>query len=111
MTIGNKQIHPAVVVVVEKLRPPANVWQARGRDLRSIRKIRKRILAVVMIERVVLVCEVRNEQVEFSIVIVVANGHAHTTLFAAILVDGSPGIEPDLLKRSVAFVPVMKIGR
>ena len=66
MTVGDKQIDPTVVVVVKKLRAPTNVRQTHGRDFRCVRKIRKRILAVVMIERVVFVGEVGNEDVELA---------------------------------------------
>ena len=68
MSIGDKQIDPAVVIVIEKLRTPAHVRQTRRRDLSRVRKIGKRIRAVVTVQRVVLVGEVGNEEIDLSVV-------------------------------------------
>src|SRR5215218_5767265 len=64
-----------------------------------------------MVKRVVFVGEVRDEDVELAVVIVVARSHAHTTLLATILVHGSAGAKPNLLERAVALVSVMEIRR
>ena len=111
MAVRDKQIDPAVVVVIEKLRAPADVRQTHRRDLRGVRKIGERVFAVVMIKRVVFVGEVGDEDVELAVVIVVAGGHAHAALLAAVFIDRGARSEPDLFKRAVAFVAVMKIRR
>src|SRR5262249_50707882 len=55
--IGDEQIAPAVVVVIEEFGTPAYVRQANAGDVRLIRNVREHISPVVMVERVVLVYE------------------------------------------------------
>ena len=64
-----------------------------------------------MVKRIVFVGEVGDEDVELAVVIVIAGGHAHASLLAAILVYRSARAKSDLFKRAVAFVPVMKVRR
>src|SRR3569832_761938 len=107
--VRDKQVDPTVVIVIEKLRAPADVRQAQRRDLRCVRKIGKRVLAVVMVKRVVFVREDGDEDVELAVVIVVAGGHAHASLLAAILVDRSARAGSDFLGRAVAYVSVVEV--
>src|SRR6185369_2984556 len=64
-----------------------------------------------MIKRVVFVREVRDEDVELSVVVVVTRRRAHASLLAPILIYGCAGAKADLLKRAVAFVSVMEVRR
>src|SRR6185369_5461456 len=64
-----------------------------------------------MIKRVVFVGEVADEDVELAVVIIIAGGHAHAALLAAILVDGGARAEANLFERAVAFVSVVEVWR
>src|SRR6185369_1685376 len=64
-----------------------------------------------MIKRVVFVGEVSDEDVKLAVVIIIAGGHAHAALLAAVLVDGGAGAEANLFERAVSFVSVVEIRR
>ena len=71
MSVRHKQIHPSIVVVVEKLRSPTNIRQTYGGDFRRVRNVSEGVIAIVMIESVVIVIEVSLENVESPVVIVI----------------------------------------
>jgi hypothetical protein len=64
-----------------------------------------------VIERIVLVCEVSHKEVELSVVVIIGDCHAHASLLAAVLVDGSAGNKADFLKAAVALILVEEIRR
>src|SRR4030095_13963589 len=104
MTIRYKEIDPTVIVVVKKLGSPPDVRQAHRRDFGSIRDISERVVAVIPVKRVVVVVKICNEQIQFLIVIVIANSHAHTSLLTAVLIYCRSRLKTDLLKRAIAVV-------
>src|ERR1700730_13833144 len=61
-----------------------------------------------MVERVVLVIEVRLEDGKSALVVVVSDRHAHTPLLAAVLIDRRTGAESDLFERAVSVVVIQK---
>src|ERR1044072_1259056 len=111
VTVRHEQVHPTIVVVVEKFRSPANVRKTDCRDLRRVRYIRKRQFAVVVVKGVVIVVKIGDKQIEVAVVIVVGNGYTHGALFAAVLVHRRAGKKPDLLKRTIAIILVEEIRR
>ena len=72
MAIGYEQINPAVVVIVKELSSPTNVRDTYCGDFSCIRNIRERIMAVIMIERVVLFSKVGSKDVKPAIMIIVS---------------------------------------
>src|SRR6185436_14632691 len=100
-----------IVIVVKKLRSPTYVWETHRGDPGGIGDIDEIIVTLVPVESVVLVCKVGYEQVQFSVVIVVGDGDAHTPLLASVLVDRRAGLECDILERSVSVVLIKEIRR
>src|SRR5687768_13860895 len=109
--VGHEKIHPTIVVVIKKPCAPTDVRHTGRRHLRSVGKVRKRIRAVVPIQRVVLVGEVGNEKIDFTVVIIISGSHSHASLLAAVLIHRGAGVESDLLERAVAFVSVVEVRR
>src|SRR5580765_7894637 len=102
MAVGYEQVDPPIVIIIEEFRSPADVGQAYRRDLSRIRNIGERVLSVVPVERVVIVVEICDKQVQLLVMIVVPYSHAHASLLAAVLVSGSARCEANLLERAVA---------
>src|SRR6266480_2669741 len=110
MAIGNKQINPTVIVVVEKLGTPTDIRETYSSDIGSVGNIGERIVTIVVEEGVVVVIEVSFEYVQLAIMIIVSHGNAHASLFTAILINGRTGVEPDLLECSISVIVVKETG-
>ena len=107
--VDDKEVEPAVVVVVEELGAPANIRQARRGGSGSEGHVDKVLAAFVAVEDVVLLGEVAHEQVQMTVVAKIAHGHAHAPLLTAVLADRDPERKRDLLERAVAEVAVEKV--
>src|ERR1051325_6421499 len=111
MTIDHQQVGPAIVVIIEKPCAPANVGQTYRSHFGGIRDIGEGTLTVVVIESVVIIVEVRDEQIEPSVVIIIAERHTHAALFAAVFVYRHAGGKSNLLKRAISVVVIEKVRR
>src|SRR5687767_6274251 len=89
VTVGHQQIHPPVIVIVKKLRAPANIRKANLSDPGLERDVSKSIAALVVIENVVLVVEIGYEKIKLTVMIVVTQGNPHRTLLTTTLIDCS----------------------
>src|SRR5215213_2477365 len=58
VTVGDEEVAPAVVVVVEELRPPSHVRHAHLGHLRGVRNIREEVGSLAAIEHVVFLGKV-----------------------------------------------------
>ena len=110
VAVGDDQVQPAVVVVVDERVPPAQEGDARARHSRGKAHVGEEAAAVVVVEDVVVVGEVRDVDVVASVVVVVADGHAHVGLLEAQLVEGRPRGVADVLEGAVATVAVEVVG-
>src|ERR1700730_6575105 len=70
VAIDDKQVDPAIVVIVKELGAPTHVRKTYRGDFSSVGNVGERIVAVVMVKRVVVVVEISYEQVEPPIVVV-----------------------------------------
>src|SRR5262249_18334894 len=111
MPVGHEQIDPSVVVVIKEPSSPADIRHAYRGDIRFIRNIREGIVAVVVIERVVIVHEVSFKNVEAPVMIVIADSYTHTSLLAAVRAERRARDEADLLECSVSIVMVKQTRR
>src|ERR1041384_5292904 len=111
MTVGDEQIDPTVVVIVEEFRSPPDVRQTDGCNFCRIRNIGKGVWSIAAVQRVVVVVEVRDKQIQLSIMIIVSQRHTHRSLLAPILINGSSRLKPDLLKRAVTVVVIQEVRR
>ena len=110
VALRDQQVFEAVVVVVEKMNAPSGMQKRHARKARDIRVIGERAVAVVAIQRVLLVCEIRDDQVRQTIVVEVLEVDAHTRVSAAITVNGDLRREPLLLERAIAVVVIEELG-
>src|ERR1044071_9055025 len=106
MAVGDEQIDPTVVCIVEKFRSPPDVRQTDGCNFCRIRNIGKGVWSITAVQRVVVVVKVGDKQIQLSVMIVVAQRHTHGSLLAAILINGGSRLKPDLLKRAVTVIVI-----
>src|SRR4030088_3502158 len=106
VAVGNEQIDPAVVVVIEELGSPADISKAYRSHSGFEGNVRERIGANVAVKNIVFIVEVGDEYIEPSIVIIVTQRDAHASLFGAVSVDRHARFESDLAKRPVTVVMV-----
>src|SRR3954470_21253083 len=78
--VHNQQIDPAIVVIVKEFCAPADQRKTYGSHLRRIRHVREGTLAIIVIERVVIVIEVCNEEIELAIMIKITESDSHASL-------------------------------
>ena len=109
VTVGYKQIGPAVVIIVEEFCSPTDIGKTNGRNFSCIGNVGEGIGPVVMIKSVVVVVEIGYEQIKPPIVIIVADRHPHASLFAAIFINCCSRCESDILERAVPIVVIEKI--
>ena len=62
MALGDQQIGPSIVVVIEEANTPAAVQQRHARQAGKIRVVGKRGVAAVAIQGILLVGQVRNDE-------------------------------------------------
>src|SRR5688500_6361459 len=108
MTVYEKQVGIAVVVVVKKLKPPAAKKVSRWRDL--ARLVREDQLAVVVIKAEKLVIDVSDEQVLPAVGVVIGCIHAHSRSRPPGFTVSHTRGKPDLLKLPLAFIKKEKVG-
>ena len=89
VAVGNEQVVVAVVVVIEKTRPPPQGADARAAKGRTEARVGEKSPAIIVVERVVVVREIGDEEIEIAVAIVVTGRDAHAGLLAAILAEGS----------------------
>ena len=64
-----------------------------------------------MVKSIVVVVEVSNEQVEFAVMIIVAQRDSHTSLLATVLINCRTRGKGNVLEGSVAIVVIKKVWR
>ena len=87
MAVYDQQIREAVIVDIREHRAPAERVQVDPQTGRE-RHIGKRPVAVRVVERGGIVGEVRLEEVEVPVAVIVGGGRAHASLLAAVFVEG-----------------------
>ena len=109
MPVHLEQVEPAVVVVVEEPVAPAHKRNCRLRHAGLVAHIGKARIAVVVIQHLVVVAEVRHEEIDQAVVLVVACGNAHRSDLAAILVQRKARDIALIVERAVTFIDVEKV--
>src|SRR5262249_55785737 len=109
MAICYEKVDPAVIIIVKEFGPPSDI----GPDCSHfgcVRDISEGVVAVIVVESIVFVGKVGLEQIKQTVVVIVANSHAHATLLAAALVERCARSEAYLFKRTVPVIVVKKTG-
>ena len=110
VAVGDDDVLPAVVVVVEEGVAPAEEGDGWLSDAHLVADVGEVGVAVVAVERVVVVGEGGVVEVEKAVVLVVADGDAHGGGLAAVLVEGVTGGVAGVFEGAVAFVDVEIVG-
>src|SRR6266849_205274 len=111
MAVGDAQIDPAVIVVIEELSPPADIRNTDRGHSGIVGNIGERIGSNVAVKDIVFIVEGGNEYIEPSVVIIVAHSDAHAALLATVSVDRRTRFESDLAKRTIPVVMVEIVRR
>src|SRR5882724_2729715 len=106
MAINHEQIGPSVIVEVDASRAPAHIRDCDLSDAGRISGIGKGHVAIVAMERITLVLEIRNVDRKASGVIEVADGDSHSCHLTAITADRGAGNIADIGKVPFAIVPI-----
>src|SRR5207249_8309283 len=106
VALGDQEILPTVIVVVEEAYAPSGVGHGDASDAGREAVVGESRVAVVLVEGVALVGKVRNDQIRPAVIIIVGEIDAHTGEGAAVAVDGDFGEEAHFFKGSVAFVVI-----
>ena len=94
VAVGLDQVDPAVVVRIQGREPEAEDLRRRRGEPHLGRPVAENPAAVVVIERRRLVEEIGHRQVDPSVAVEVAAGHAHPRQIAARLREPSPDSNP-----------------
>src|SRR6267378_6923327 len=108
VALRDEKIFPAIVVVIQKANAPSGVQHGGARHAGAEAGVGETGVAIVLVESVALVGEIRDDQVRPSVIVVVGEVNAHAGVGAAVAVDRDLGGQPHLLKSSVAFVVIEK---
>ena len=111
VAIGHEKIAVAVVVVVEKARTPRDQFGRCSPDPRNKRHIRKKAVALIPVQRVVLVGEIGDEKVKPTVVVVIAPSGPHAPLRHPFPAVRHPGHERLLGEAAVSAIAKKQVGR
>ena len=110
VAVGDEKIEPAVVVVVEEGGAEAEQWPHDAVEAGTSRDIGEQPVTFVAIEGVYVFGEIGHEEIEITVVVVVAAVHPHAGLRSAIIRVGDPRSHADLDKVPVAVISVQLVG-
>src|SRR5216684_2258614 len=103
VAVGDENVRPTVVVIIEKASTPAQIFQVEA-EFGVKRPEGKGPVALIVVEVRHVVLEVGLENIEPSVGIVVPRGNPHSGLLAPVLVIADASLHAALLKGSVAVI-------
>src|SRR5437588_1856924 len=109
MAVADQNVRPAIVIEVKETATPPQKLCVRAQP-RCKGGVLKGAGPEVMVKRGCVAGEVRLDQVEIAIEIVVGGGHAHASLGLAIRTEGTPCLDCDVFKRAVLLVVIERAG-
>ena len=110
VAVGDEEVFPAVVVIVEEAVGKADEGDGWAGDAGAVTDIGEGAGAIVFEDDFVVVGEGGGDDVEVAVVLVVADGEAHIGDLAAALVDGETGDVGVVFEGAVALVDVEVVG-
>src|SRR5581483_11168476 len=110
VSVDDDQVRPTIVIEVKEHGPPTQVLgmqsQAGGKG-----RVRKRPVTVIVVQGGSVVREVCLENVQPSVAVVVGNCRAHSSLLAAVLIEGCAGGHSHVRESAVAIIVIENAGR
>ena len=88
MTIRDQQVLPSVVVVIEEAVAETDERYCRGRDADLVADIREDPRPIIVKDDIVVVGEGGIDQIQVTVVLVIAGSDAHVGYLAAITIQG-----------------------
>src|SRR5258708_13078293 len=109
MAVADQNVRPAIVIEVKETATPPQKLRVRAQP-RCKGGVLKGAGPEVVVKRGCVAGEVRLDQVEIAIEIVVGGGHAHASLGLAIRTEGTPCLDCNVFKGAVLLVVVERAG-
>src|SRR5260221_1923366 len=109
MTVRNKKVDVAVIVVIEKLYAPTAHEAGRAADADWNRNVVKRFVVAILVDGVHFLIDIGYEQILPAVLIEVGSVHAHSGSRVALLAECDARRQADLLEFAVAAVAEEKI--
>src|SRR5438552_16280014 len=109
MSIGQEEIHIAVIVIIEKLDTPTT---HQPRDLANAvgdRHVVEAAILVVVVERIHLLVYVGDEKIYPTVLIIVGSVDAHSRTGVTFGIQAHVGLKAHLLKFSFAMIEKQEI--
>src|SRR5258708_33773715 len=110
MTVGDKNIRPAIVVKIEKEAAESESNQGRAAHFRLRRLVNEQSVALVVIQRDHLVGKVADDDAGVTAAIVVGGVGAHSRAGNAILAEPDARRHAALLERSILLIQLKLVG-
>ena len=104
MSVGDEQVSPAVVIRIHEPGAEADIEVTLLPERCLVDDIRERAVPVVSIEGVGLIREVRNEDIQPTVCVVVGSGDPHPGLCDPVETIGAAGEQRNLTERAIAVV-------
>src|SRR5579884_2203159 len=109
-TAGNvKNVEPAIVVQIHEAGAPANILRIDRKTGGKCRVIKK-LSAEVVIKDGSVATEVREEQIQVAVAVVISHGYSHSGLDLAIGVHGTAGFHANFRKGPIMIIAEEEIG-
>src|SRR5437660_4098086 len=102
MTLGDEQVLPAVVIVIDEVNAPGRVHHADRAYSGGRRDVLESALTV-LVQRPFLVRQVADKYVRPSVVVVIFEADAHARVDLAVFVVSEPRRHPDLVEGAVVI--------
>ena len=109
VAIGDKNVEPAIIVVIEEAATKAENLARGNRDTRRVADFVEEALAIVMPEVVGTFLEIGDVKIQVAIVVKVAERDAHGRHGLALPGERHSGQEPNLLECAIAAI-VIQVG-
>ena len=106
MAVGDENVFPPIIVVVEELHAKTKKRNADGPDTRRAGQVGELAVVIVVIEVVGIVGEVGFHDIGPAVVIVIRRVNTHAGLLAAINAIGHAGHDSRLCEAALAVVVI-----
>src|SRR6202022_476937 len=109
VALGNDEIFPAVIVIIEEASAPAGVKHGDAAQTRTEAGVGETSVATVLVQGVALVSQVGDKEVGPAIIIIVGEIDAHAGEGATVAIDGDLRHEADFFKGAVALIVIEEL--
>ena len=109
MAVGKEEVEVPVEVGVEERRAPSHPFEGRSRQPGGLGRVLEEAVAEVPVQRVAVVREVGDDEVQPAVSVVVARVHAHAGLGAAVPAERDPAEQAHAFEAAIAAVVVQEV--